>query len=113
MLITKQLLVAIDLKTTREVNGYQELFGYNHVEERKKIKQVSYEISEGKRWLTFPFGFNRPFKLFFFQTQTKIFWEISFFFFLVHTMEDNGNQNDLITNTLQQKKVSLTHLKHD
>ncbi len=81
MLITKQLLVAIDLKTTREVNGYQELFGYNHVEERKKIKQVCYEISEGKRWLTFPFGFNRPFKLFFSNTNEDILGNIFFFLF--------------------------------
>ncbi len=83
----------------------------NHVEERKTIKQVCYEIREGKRWLTFPFGFNRPFKQVFSNTNEDILGNI--FFFWVHTMEDNGNQNDLITNTLQQKKVSLTHLKHD
>ncbi len=52
----------------------------NHVEERKKLKQVWNNMRESKWWQTFHFGVNRPFKQVF-QTQKKMFPKISSFVF--------------------------------
>ncbi len=92
MLVTKQLLEAIDLhnmeNSTMEIIGYCQLFGYQHKWMWiNKLIQVWNNMKVSKWWQNFPFCVNHPFSKSKHEIKTRLLKQPCHFILLLQVFE--------------------------